>query len=94
MIEAGGEARLIYLAWRYGNEDPYRLYNNLDEEYRPYGVPDVEPVPPQRAGRVRYFVYGCGAYAQTEAIRLAGGKVPKRRRRGGGPPPMRHPRQG
>lgn len=25
----------MYLAWRYGGADPYRLYNSLDEDYRP-----------------------------------------------------------
>lgn len=25
----------MYLAWRYGGADPYRLYNGLDEGYRP-----------------------------------------------------------
>jgi hypothetical protein len=35
----------LYLAWRHGGADPYRLYNALDGEYRPLAgdaCPDCE----------------------------------------------------
>lgn len=31
---------MLFLAWRYGGEDPYKLYNGLDADYRPLGHPD------------------------------------------------------
>lgn len=73
MIAAGGEARLLYLAWRYGGHDPYRLYNSLDEQYRP--VEGGEALPPLEPWRVKMFVYGCAIYAQKDEIQKAGGKT-------------------
>ena len=56
----------MYLAWRYGNEDPYRLYH--------FGMPEADQPPPYPS-RVRAFIYACAVIAQEEAIKLAGGNV-------------------
>jgi hypothetical protein len=42
---------LLWLAWRFGNEDPYVLYNGPNAE---------EPKHPSRR---RLFLYGCAAVA-------------------------------
>lgn len=55
----------------------------LDEDYRPIGEPDAEPMPPRFPGRVRYFIYGCAEQAFREDLKLAGGKVQKRRAKPG-----------
>lgn len=65
------------LAWRYGSEDPYRLFNMLDAEYRPWAGGD--PRPPARPGRVRAFIYACAQVAAEEEAKLHGAKVTKRR---------------
>lgn len=54
MIAQGGEPYLLYCAWRYGNENPYYLYNG------PHAPP------PKSWWRVRLFIYGCGEFAQRE----------------------------
>ena len=71
---AGGEARALYNAWRYGGHDPYRLYNLLDDNYRPMDV-GGEPRRPLHPSRVRAFIYGCAKVAHEEAIKLSGGQV-------------------
>ena len=68
----------MFLAWRYGGEDPYRTYNGLDEEYRPLGHPEEPPRPPTYPSRLRMFLYGCGIAAQDNESRLAGGKSSSR----------------
>lgn len=52
---------MIFHVWRTTGHDPYRLYNNLDAEYRPIHDPTQPPRPPQFPERVRAFVYACGA---------------------------------
>ena len=90
MIAAGGEARLLYLAWRYGGHDPYRLYNSLDEQYRPIDGGQLgDPAPPPEPWRVKMFVYGCAMHAQKDEIQKAGGKVQKER-----PQQQRPPQRG
>lgn len=54
---------LIFTAWRYGGEDPWRLYNDLDGDYRPLADPERPAVRPKYPVRVRHFVYACGAVA-------------------------------
>jgi hypothetical protein len=57
--------------WRTTGHDPYRLYNNLDAEYRPLHDPSLPPRPPQFPERVRAFIYACGQRAfQLEEERL------------------------
>jgi hypothetical protein len=58
--------------------DPFRLYNDLDESYRPlrawdltlYGEePDPDddaPVRPPHPDRLRAFIYACGLVAENE----------------------------
>lgn len=60
------------MAWRYGNEDPYKLYNSLDDDYRPRE--GGEPRPPLYPGRVRYFIYGMAQAAFEMDTELAGAK--------------------
>jgi hypothetical protein len=65
----------LFLAWRYGGEDPYRTYNGLDMDYRPLGRPQESPHPPTYPSRLRMFLYGCGLVAQETESRLAGAKT-------------------
>ena len=74
--------RLLYLAWLHGGQDPYRLFNRLDEDYRPLEAsagderPQHRPPDPKRLSHV---VYGFGMVAHQEAaaqaLRAAGGAV-------------------
>jgi hypothetical protein len=54
----------LFNVWRSSGADPYRLYNGLDESYRPLHDPSLPPRPPQFPERVRAFVYACGARAR------------------------------
>jgi hypothetical protein len=54
---------LLFCAWRYGGEDPWKTYNLLDADYRPMWAPDLAPVRPQRPTRVRAFMYSCAKVA-------------------------------
>lgn len=49
----------MYLAWRYGNEDPYRLYH--------LGTPAADQPPPYPS-RVQAFVYACALRAREDHI--------------------------
>ena len=49
----------MYLAWRYGNEDPYRLYNFSNPE-----VGLTSPYP----SRVQAFIYACAVKARNDHI--------------------------
>lgn len=74
------------MAWRYGREDPFRLYHGLDGAYRRIADLRDEEVPEVRLPRpIRYrmFLYGCAMVAHEEEIRLAGGKTQQRTGRGG-----------
>jgi len=62
---------MLFLAWRYGGEDPYRLYNGLDGNFRPLGYPEADPAPPRYPTRLRHFLYGCGLYALEGEAKLA-----------------------
>jgi hypothetical protein len=64
----------LFLAWRYGGEDPYRTYNGLDEDYRPLGHPEEAPRPPTYPTRLRHFLYGCGLAALKNDSKLAGNR--------------------
>jgi hypothetical protein len=64
---------MLFLAWRYGGEDPYRTYNGLDGDYRPLGHSEMEPRPPRYPSRLRHFVYGAGLYAADIESKLAHG---------------------
>jgi hypothetical protein len=64
---------MLFLAWRYGSEDPYRLYNGLDVVYRPLGHPEEEPRPPRYPTRLRHFLYGAGLFAAEVEAKLSTG---------------------
>lgn len=66
---------MLQLAWRYGGEDPYRLYHMLDGHYVPWG--GGEPAPPPYPSRLRAFIYACAQQAQEDDVKLAGGKITK-----------------
>lgn len=52
---------MLYCAWRWGGEDPYRLYNIKL-------LPDIPPCPnPQR---LKYFIYAMAEYARDEDLRI------------------------
>jgi hypothetical protein len=70
----------LFLAWYHAGRCPYRLYNMLDEQYRPIGEVDEDggpaaPRPPLYPLRLRAFEYACALYAAEYAARLAGAKV-------------------
>lgn len=64
----------MFLAWRYGGEDPYRTYNGLGEDYRPLGQPQEEPRLPTYPSRLRMFLYGCGMVGYDNDAKFAGAK--------------------
>ena len=68
----------MFLAWRYGGEDPYRTYNGLDADYRPLGQPHEEPRAPKYPTRLRMFLYGCGMVGYDNDTKFAGGKTSTR----------------
>lgn len=74
---------MLYLAWRYGGDDPYCVYNGLDKEYRP--LVGGEPSPPPRPWRVKCFLYACAQQAlkdTTEQLQImAGGSVTRQFKR-------------
>jgi hypothetical protein len=71
-----GEARYLYLSWKHGGHDPFRLYHDLDDDYRPLGGTQADRVhlPPSRR-RVRLLVYAFAAKAEEDALALAGAKT-------------------
>jgi hypothetical protein len=58
--------RLLYLAWKHGGLDPYRLFNCLRDDYRPLERPDQEPLPPVFPTRLRSVIYAFAAIAEIE----------------------------
>lgn len=66
------------LAWRYGNEDPYRLFNMLDGHYVPWGGELEDALPPKHPTRLRAFIYACAQVAWEEEAKIAGAKVSTR----------------
>lgn len=74
---------MLFLAWRYGHGEPYRIYNGLDRDYRPLGHPEQPARPPLFPSRLRHFVYGCGLYASELEARLAGAQQTTKLIRGG-----------
>lgn len=55
---------MLFYTWKASGQDPYRLYNGLDDDYRPMGDPSAERRPPQFPERVRAFIYACAMYAR------------------------------
>lgn len=51
------------MAWRYGGEDPWRMFNRLDSDYRPLNALSRRPTRPQYPTRLRSFMYACGQIA-------------------------------
>lgn len=60
---------MLYLAWRNGGHDPFRLYHGLNDDYVPWSGGD--PVRPAYPNRLRGLIYGFAAQAQEEAIAFA-----------------------
>lgn len=56
---------MLFLAWLHGGEDPWRLYNMLDADYRPLWKPDAAPMRPKTPTRLRAFMYACAQVAAT-----------------------------
>lgn len=63
---------LLYLAWRYGGHDPYRLYNRLREDYRPLEDPSAEPCPPPNPARLASVIYAFANHARIEEYEMRG----------------------
>ena len=49
----------MYLAWRYGNEEPYRLYH--------FGTTAADQPSPYPS-RVQSFIYACALMAREEHV--------------------------
>lgn len=63
---------LLYLAWKHAGADPYRLYNRLDEDYRPLaggpgGRRSRRRWPPPDPARVAHVIYGFAVLAEQSA---------------------------
>jgi hypothetical protein len=58
----------LYQAWRFGGNDPYRLYHGLDQDYVPLEG-DGPPRRPPHPRRLRSFVYACAARAASDAAK-------------------------
>ena len=73
--------RLLYLAWLHGGHDPYKLFNRLDDDYRPLEASDTEreqfrPPDPKRLSHVVYgFSMLASQEAAAQAVRAASGGV-------------------
>lgn len=60
---------MLYLAWKYGGHDPFKLYMGLGVDNVPWsGGP---PVFPKRPDRIRSLIYGFAMQAEDEAIAFA-----------------------
>jgi hypothetical protein len=68
---------LLYLAWRFGGADPYRLFHGLDENYVPFG--GGLPIPPPSPSRLRHFIYGCAMYAQEQEAVMHDKKITRKK---------------
>ena len=64
---------MLFLAWRYGREDPYRTYNGLDADYRPSVTPRRNRARRMYPTRLRHFLYGAGLFAMDMDAKLASG---------------------
>lgn len=65
---------MIYCAWRYGSEDPWRLFNSLDADYRRLWDPSLPPMRPRHPDRLQNFMLACGKVAA-----IADGKMDNKR---------------
>lgn len=63
--------RLLYLAWKHGGMDPYRLFNSLRDDYRPLERPEAEPLPPPHPERLRNVIYAFAVFTERESLELA-----------------------
>lgn len=59
--------RLLYLAWKHGGHDPYRLFNELRDDYRPLRRPEMEPLPPPFPERLRRVLYAFAVVAEVDS---------------------------
>jgi len=70
---------VLYLAWRHGGHDPFRLHHALADDYRQLDLLDSPPVLPSAPRRVRNLVYGFAAFAHNEdverSVALSGGAL-------------------
>jgi hypothetical protein len=73
---------LLYLAWKHGGHDPYRLYNGLDDDYRPIEDSEKPVMPPPDPRKLRNVIYGFATFAHQETVEhvtvAAGGTVERR----------------
>jgi hypothetical protein len=65
---------LLYLAWKHGGHDPYRMFHNLDDNYYPMRG-GGERMPPPYPARLRAVIYGFAMVAEEDAVKMAGGRV-------------------
>lgn len=71
----------LWAIWDVTGHDPYRVFNSLDDEYRPVegGGPSF---PPPYPDRVQSVIYAFARFSQERKEDLAGAKrTPQRRRR-------------
>lgn len=58
---------MLYLAWRHGGHDPYRLFHMLDADYSPVGGGPARP--PLYPSRLRNVIFGFARLADEEAAK-------------------------
>lgn len=58
--------------------DPYRVFNDLDADYRPYR--GGEPLPPLYPSRLRAVLDAFGMYSFEQDARLHGAQIPKEKK--------------
>ena len=71
---------LLYLAWKHAGADPYRLFNRLDEDYRPLeggvgGRRSRRRLPPPDPARIAHVIYGFSMLREQESIAAAGASL-------------------
>jgi hypothetical protein len=64
---------LLYLAWKHAGSDPYRLFNRLDEDYRPIeggrgGRRHRRRWPPPDPARLAHVIYGFAMLREQETL--------------------------
>ena len=74
---------MLWCAWRFGGSDPFRLFNGLDDAYRPLDTGRGDsPRRPAHPSRVRSFMYAAALVAAErhgdELKVLAGGQIARR----------------
>jgi hypothetical protein len=63
---------MLYLAWRFGGHDPYKLFYGMDDFYR---LPGSDESIPPGTDRVKWLIYGFAELAEEDESARAGAQV-------------------